>query len=49
MTRTAVTHFARVACVVLAKSIDVRLRNQASIAEQDARKRLACSLSLSLP
>ena len=39
-TRAAVTQRARVKCVVIDKPSDARLRNQASITEQDVRKRL---------
>ena len=43
-TRAAVTQHARVKCVVIDKPSDARLRNQASVAEQDVRKRLMCHL-----
>ena len=37
-----VTQRARVKCVVLDKPSDARLRNQASVTEQNVRKRLIC-------
>ena len=40
---------ARVKCVVIDKQSDVRLRNQASVTEQDVRKRLMCHLPVFLP
>ena len=51
MTRAVATYFARVACVVIEKQIDVRLRNQelAMLNRMYVRKRLTCDLSLSLP
>ena len=48
-TRAAVTQRARVKCVVLDKPSDARLRNQASVTEQDVRKRLMCHLPVFLP
>ena len=48
-TRAAVTQRARVKCVVIDKPSDARLRNQASVTEQDVRKRLMCDLPVSFP
>ena len=48
-TRAAVTQQARVKCVVLVKPSDARLRNQASVTEQDVRKRFICDLPVSFP
>ena len=45
-TRAAVTQRARVKCVAIDKPSDARLRNQASVTEQDVRKRLMCFLSV---
>ena len=36
-------------CVVLVKPRDARLRNQASVTEQDVRKRFICDLPVSFP
>ena len=48
-TRAAVTQRARVKCVVIDKPSDERLRNHASVTEQDVRKRLMCHLPVFLP
>ena len=48
-TRAAVTQRARVKCVVIDNLRDARLRNQASVTEQDVRKRLMCDLPVFLP
>ena len=48
-TRAAVTQRARVKCVVIDKPSDARLRSQASVTEQDVRKRLMCHLPVFLP
>ena len=47
-TRDAVTQRARVKCVAIDKPSDARLRNHASVTEQDVRKRLMCHLSVFL-
>ena len=43
-TRAAATQRARVKCVVPDKPSDARLRNQASVTQQNVRKRLICDL-----
>ena len=43
-----VTQRARVKCVVIDKPSDARLRNYASVTEQDVRKRLMCHLPVFL-
>ena len=47
-TRAEVTQRARVKCVVIDKLSDARLRNKASVTEQDVRYRSMCHLPVFL-